>query len=326
MAKLSQRIARRIKSTASSFSADCRFSPKLALLRACNELGGRVGLRTFSASAGDKKNEWIQDYLKNCLADVLQQFFQDSDLGQYSPDAPIWICWWTGEETAPPLVKQCIRSIRKNAGNHPVHLITQDNYSGYLEIPDYILEKVHLKTMGFAHLADYIRVKLLCNRGGLWLDATIFCSQGIPNMCFDLPVFTMKGPIQKCGYVSDMRWVTFCLGGWKNNVFYRFLTNAFEEYWRCNDHAVDYLFFDHIILLAYQHLPHIKSLLNAVPENNLHRDDLQAAMNAALPASMFVSVLHPDTSLYKLSWRETYREQDEQGNQTVFSHFLNMEL
>jgi hypothetical protein len=124
-----------------------------------------------------------------------------------------------------------------------------------------MLQKVADGKIGFAHLADYIRVKLLATHGGLWLDATIFCSQQIPDMCFELPLFTCKGPVRECEYVSDYRWVTFCLGGWKGNVFYRYLVDAFEQYWSKNDYAIDYLFFDHIIHLAYNQIPSIGSML-----------------------------------------------------------------
>lgn len=323
MAKLSQRIARRIKSTASSFRADCRFSPKLALLRACNELGGRVGLRTFSASAGDKKNEWIQDYLKNCLADVLQQFSQDSDLGQYSPDAPIWICWWTGEETASPLVKQCIRSIRKNAGNHPVHLITQDNYSGYLKIPDYILEKVQGGSMCVANFSDYLRFSLLGKYGGLWLDATIFSSAPLESSLFSSPLFTCKGTLgDPSGYLSRYRWTSFCFGGYCNNVLFRYMKTAFEVYWKRNDWAIDYLLVDYLINLAYETLPSCRQLLDAIPENNLHRDDLQAAMNRAASPAEWHNIVQPDTVLYKLSWRETYSLTTPNGQDSIYAYFL----
>lgn len=185
-----------------------------------------------------------------------------------------------------------------------------------------MLNKVEAKQMGLAHLADYIRVKLLSEYGGLWLDATIFCSDTVPESCFDIPFFTCKSPRQDCGYVSEMRWVTFCLGGWKGNVFFRFMADAFERYWQESPRAIDYLFFDYIIELAYNQLPVLRKLIDSVPENNLHRDDLQAAMNAALPAAEFDNVLQPDTVLYKLSWRESYAEKAANGEDSVYTLFI----
>ena len=125
-------------------------------------------------------------------------------------------------------------------------------------------------------------------------------------------------------YVSKYQWVTFCLGAWKNNQFYKFVKEAFEVYWLENDAAIDYLFFDYIILLAKQNCPYIKQLMDNVPNNELHRDDLQAAMNLKLSAEHFYDVIQEDTGLYKLSWREKYSEKTEDGAMSIYAFFLSM--
>ena len=318
-----KRMVKAASRIASAFLKDIRFSFRYALMRLVQELGGRLRLHNLSKKAQEARDRWILAYLNNQLAVQISKYKTDSDKGEYVQNAPIWVCWWTGIDSAPELVKRCVESTYRNAGEHPVFLITKENYSEYIEIPSYMLRKVEAGKMGLAHLADYIRVKVLSEHGGLWLDATIYCSQQIPKECFDSPFFTLKGPVRACGYISGMRWVTFCLGGWKGNVFYRFLAECFEHYWRNNDCAIDYLFFDHLILTAYDHLPAVRELLDSVPDNNIHRDDLQAAMNAARPASEMNSILHLDTKLYKLSWRETYASVSASGEQSIYSYFIN---
>ena len=325
MADLFARIRKRIAMTIRDFRSDCRFSLRFAVLRMCVNLCGRAGLTSVSRAAGKRKDAFIRDHLKKTLMPLAEQYAGDENLGTPAPHAPIWICWWTGEETAPPLVKRCIRSIREMAGDHPVYLIHRDNYEQYLQIPSFMLEKLKTGQMGFAHLADFIRVKLLAEHGGLWLDATIFCSNTVPESCFEMPVFTCKSPRQACGYISEMRWVTFCLGGWKGNVFYRFLADCFARYWKENPVAIDYLFFDFVIEFAYDNLPAIRQLMDNIPENNLHRDDLQAAMNNALPASDFHKVLKEDTCLYKLSWRENYADTTADGKESIYRFFVREE-
>lgn len=324
MANLYSRIKKRIKMTGIDFCSDLKFSPKLAMARMCANICGRVGLRRIAVSAGQKKDTFIRRYLEQTLKPVLEQYSADDNIGSYSPDAPIWVCWWTGEETAPPLVKRCIRSIRENAGSHPVYLIDQDNYRTYLEIPKHILSKVENKTMCIANFSDYLRFSLLAAYGGLWLDATIYCADTIPEDYFQLPVFTCKGTMgDPSGYLSLYRWTSFCFGGRKGNLMFRYMQKAFDTYWQVCDTAIDYLLVDYLIDLGYRKIPVIQNLLKSVPENNLHRDDLQAAMNAALPAAEFDAVLHPDTTLYKLSWRETYSLQDSNGNDSVYSLLLS---
>lgn len=322
MRSLRQRIAKRINMTTTAFRSDCHFSVYYAMLRVAAELGGRMGFRRVSAWARQKKEQWIFGYLRDLLAPVLAEYQNTADDGAYAPDTPIWVCWWTGEETAPALVSKCIQSIKKHSAGHPVHVIDQHSYGKYLYIPDYLLHKVNSGQMGLAHLSDYIRVSVLAEYGGLWLDATIFCSDTIPQTYFELPLFTCRSEPQPCGYISQMRWTTFVLGGWKGHTFYRYLKTAFETYWQHSDTAIDYLFFDYLIELARQEIPSIRQALEAVPLNNPHRDDLQAAMNAALPAGELENVLHPDTTLYKLSWRESYALKDAQGGKSIYTAFI----
>lgn len=323
MPALVKKVARFTGRVFQDFKDTSQFSVAYASYRMCRTLCSRIGLHTLATWAENKKAKWIDNYLSECLQPVWDRFLSDQEFGEFQDNAPIWVCWWTGEDTAPSLVQRCIRSIRENAGPHPVHFITAENYSTYLEIPDFLLKKLSDNQIGPAHFADYIRVKLLAEHGGLWLDATIFCSAQVPELCFAHPFFTCKSPKTHCPYLSEMRWTTFCLGGWKGNVFYRFLTAAFETYWQKAPCAIDYLFFDHIINLAIQNIPSAAQLLDAVPENNLHRDDLQAAMNASLPASVFNTILQTDTTLYKLSWRENYASQNEAGEPTVYAYFLS---
>lgn len=46
-----------------------------------------------------------------------------------------------GESNAPPTVKACIHSMRKNSGNHPVIVLDQSNYKKYVALPQYIERK-----------------------------------------------------------------------------------------------------------------------------------------------------------------------------------------
>lgn len=326
MSNLIPRLKKRYDMTARNWKSDCHFSKKLAWLRIADDIGGRAHLHTLSNWAHAKKEKWILNYLTDLLQPVILKYRDVDNTGIQEKNAPIWICWWTGEETAPPLVRQCIKSIRKNAGNHSVHMITQNNYGDYITIPEFILKKMQNGQMGLAHFADYLRVSLLEEYGGLWLDATMFCSREVPEECFSIPFFTCKSRIMKGYYLSDFQWVTFCLGGWKQNIFYQYMKEAFECYWKVADVAIDYLFFDHLIYLGKQHIPAVKKYLEAVPINNIHRDDLQAAMNEALPAEEFWNVVQKDTALYKLSWRETYMPKTPDGKLSVYGYLLEMEF
>lgn len=322
MNRLLYRIKRRYEMTIHNWKNDCEFSKKLAWFRLIDDLGGRIGFHELSGWAHSKKDEWILNYLQDMLEPIIQKYKNCGDQGIPVENAPIWVCWWDGERNAPLLVRQCINSIRKNAGGHPVCMISKENYSYYLDVPDYILRKMENKKMGLAHFSDYLRVSLLERYGGLWLDATIFCSDKIPQEYFSRQFFTCKSEVKKGCYLSNFQWVTFCLGGWKHQVFFQFMKEAFELYWREENTAIDYLFFDSLIYIAKENVPSIQKALEVVPINNIHRDDLQAAMNKALPAQEFWNVIKEDTCLYKLSWRETYSKVTSDEKQSVYGYFV----
>jgi hypothetical protein len=41
----------------------------------------------------------------------------------------------------PDIVKACYNSIQKHACNHPVILITEENFRNYIDMPEYIINK-----------------------------------------------------------------------------------------------------------------------------------------------------------------------------------------
>lgn len=325
MARLWKRIKGRLTMTVLAFRNDCRFSLKLAIYRMLDDLCWRFGSRKIAEFYHQKKDEWIMNFLKRELQDVVDSFKEDTNLGQPQENAPIWVCWWTGEETAPELVKQCIRSIRANAGSHPVYLITKENYKEYLEIPDAILEKVNNGQMCIANFSDYLRFSLLAKYGGFWMDATIFCS-GNFDQYWSYPLFTCKGKTGESLYISDYRWTGFCIGGSQGHVLFRFMSTALEAYWKKYGAAVDYLLVDYTLNLGFMTVDAIRQSIDDVPENNLRRDDLQAAMSRATNAREWDRIVQPDTVFYKISWRETYSVTAHDGNESIYGYFLRKEI
>ena len=326
MSKLFNKINRRITRIAQTYSIDSTFSKKLANYRFIDELSWKLHFAKISTFYHDKKDEWILDYLYNKLHTQIEKYKDDTDIGVKETNPPIWVCWWSGEEDAPALVKQCIKSTRKNAGDHPVYLITENNYTEYIDIPSYILNKLMSGKMCIANFTDYLRVSLIEKYGGLWLDATIFCSKQIPEECFEASFYTCKNLPVKSRYISQFRWTSFCLGGRKKHVFYRFFKEALETYWHDEDVSIDYLLVDYIIETAYRYLPTVKQCMDELLPNNPHRDDLQAAMNSALSAENWSNIINNDTVLYKLSWRETYSHKTVNGEQSIYDYFLNMDI
>ena len=102
--------------------------------------------------------------------------------------------------------------------------------------------------------------------------------------------------------------------------------DLFEEYWKKETSSIDYLLVDYFIAIMYEHITTVNTNLTAVPPNNHRRDDLQAAMNAALPAEKFYDIVREDTVFYKLSWRETYSKYTVENTESVYGYFLRIDM
>ncbi|MBE6648855.1 MAG: hypothetical protein E7614_04965 [Ruminococcaceae bacterium] len=321
-----KKIKRIIKNLSKSFKADCNFSFYFSVLNFLGEFFRIIKIKSLSLKLSNISNNWISDYLKKNLNSIIEKHSANYTIGEFQINAPIWICWWDGEANAPSLVRQCIKSTRKNAGNHPVYFIDKDSYSDFLEIPEYILNKVKNKIIGLANFSDYLRFSLLAKYGGVWLDSTVFTASAIPESYFELPLFTCKSKTIECGYVSKMRWTSFVIGGWKDNALFNFFKEAWEFYWINHNVAIDYLLVDHLINIFYTENTNVRELMDNIPINNIHRDDLQAAMNANISKNKFHKILNNDTILYKLSWRETYSSKTPDGEQSIYDFFIKSDL
>ena len=180
-----------------------------------------------------KKDEYILDVLQPILAPVIRKYkekcqFDFSDIVR-EKDEKIWVFWWSGEKEAPEIVKACIKSIRRNSKGHEVILLNKDNYSNYIKMPEYILEKRDRGTMLLANFSDILRLSLLAAYGGIWIDATVFISQPIPERVFTDIFYTAKKVNFDLLFYSKSRWCSYF---WQEVKNFRYL--PLQEIVSCN--------------------------------------------------------------------------------------------
>lgn len=325
----------KIRRTATKIGQDAKqdlacFTPGLAVTHALADLPlrGRA-LKPVAKWIQNQRDKKILCYLDERYGELIQSIDkspQPSSDDTAQGSEPIWICWLQGEENAPPLVKKCISSIRRNAGSHPVHLLTEENLSSYVTLPLYILEQYKNGHMKPAHFSDIVRMALLYQNGGLWLDATIFCAKPIPQWYFERDFFSCKGPVRESNYISKYRWTSFVLGGKTGSLFYKLMQAFYFSYWKKERAAVDYLFMDYFIELSCHKLSEIRQMIDTLPENNLQRDDLAACMNQAFSEQKWDALMASDTVLFKLSWREPWTEETADKKKSFYGFFLEREF
>lgn len=292
----------------------------------------KIGITRFLVSVfrGTKISYFLSQKIHNMIIKKLEKEFlyvldKYSDYSvkcEYDAKSPIWVCWMQGYDNAPIIVKKCIDSI-KISTNHPVNIITKDKIDTFIHLPDYIMEKYNKQIITNAQFSDILRMCLLSQYGGLWIDATIFIPGKLPEKIFQYQFYTCKRKPQKSGYVSNYMWTSFLNGCQKNCIVQKVVNDLFLAYWEKYDYLIDYLLVDYFMMLVYRNLPKAKQLIDNVPYNNPCMEELQNRMSMAFNKNDYDQLLYnSDTYLFKLSWRMKFEEKTVDGNTTYFAEFL----
>lgn len=203
--------------------------------------------------------QWLTLRYKTLIEKYQEKNKQNNILNTVA--CPIWIFWWQGEENMPDIIKICYKSKLRCAGKHPVILLTRDNLQEYIDFPEYVWNQFENGQLRIQHLADMVRVQLIQKYGGIWLDASVYCNDYIPEEFFEMEIFSLSGKKDE-RYVSECRWTTWAIGGQKNNILCAFLNEFFLEYCKSGKPFIDYYMFDCAIAVAYNNLPQVKSAID----------------------------------------------------------------
>ncbi|KAJ3098186.1 hypothetical protein HDU96_000107 [Phlyctochytrium bullatum] len=84
----------------------------------------------------------------------------------------LWTFWHT--HPPPPFIQLCLRTWAQHHPNHTITLLTPSTYRAYLAPTT--IPPPHLGALLPQHMADWVRLAVLRDRGGTWLDASIIAT------------------------------------------------------------------------------------------------------------------------------------------------------
>jgi len=303
------------------------FSPGIALLDLISDIlsygNGRTS-PTLDRAVYSVRHKFVMNFLHSKYGSLFEKYRDAPECAVTAIPAPIWVCWLQGEDNAPALVQKCIASIRHNAGKHPVVIVTESNIDQYLKLPTYIKDKHQNGLISRTHFSDVLRVCLLAEHGGLWLDSTVFCCRSIPDAIFQYPIFTCKNDINNDSYrfVSLGRWKIAILGSMKNGVFFNYMRDFLLGYWKNQSCVIDYFLTDYAIALALEHLPIVRDEFAALPTHNWPMNILRQNISLAFDERLFHSIFSSDTLYFQLSHKDDLKEYTADGQKTFYYYFL----
>lgn len=233
----------------------------------------------------------------------------------------IWICWFQGEENSPDIVKMCIASIRKTFSEYDVTVITDDNVDLFVEFPEYILAKYQNGCITKTHYSDLIRIELLEQYGGIWIDATVLCeSRSLVDKMFELDVdlFVFKDLFTLDKYVAVSSWF-MCAK--KHTPFLKTAKNMLIEYWKNENHLCNYFLLHLFICIVAELKPEEWKKIPAYSCQPPHI--LQNELFDVYDERRFNQLMEM-SSIHKLSYK--FAEEKFEQEDTVYQHLKQLYL
>ncbi len=158
----------------------------------------------------------------------------------------IWIYWHQGAENAPEVVKKCVLSWKILNPKYEVRLLSDADLYGFIDLSHPVYAKTIKKSI--AAYSDAIRINLLHQYGGIWVDSTLLClqplNQWLEKMEFDLFAFANPGP--------DRMISSWFLAASTDSYIAQEWKKAADQYWLRWKWKRPYYWFHHLFADLYQ--------------------------------------------------------------------------
>lgn len=276
----------------------------------------RLGFKSFYS--GSKVAE---RFISQNLKDVISKYVNVECSNAKTLQTPniIWIFWWQGEEYMPSVIRECYKSIVRNANGRKVILLTEQNYKNYVQLPSHILNKFSVGKIGYTHFSDVLRVALLIKFGGFWIDAGIFVTKPIPQ--FQCDFYSPKISNEKHDSPHLHKWVMGVMATPPNMPLFNYIYEMLVSYWQKYDDVFHYLMFDFFIRYGYEHFGWLKELIDdrQIDSPDLHwsRYNFDKEVNKER-----LDYLLENNTFLSLTYRIPYPMQLENGKETYYSALL----
>ncbi len=175
----------------------------------------------------------------------------------------IFQCWLQGYDDAPEIVKKCMQSVKLFNPDKKIILIDKNNYSKWVKLPDFIIDKWNRGIISNTHFSDVLRLALLAEYGGYWVDATCLFTSKIPLQIEREHFFMFHANYD--GYPFKYTLIQNCfIHANRGNTLITLWRDILFEYWKVENKALQY-FFAHLLFITLLKNPRCYSEYQKMP-------------------------------------------------------------
>lgn len=252
---------------------------------------------------------------------TLEKFDKSYRESEHKLSNKVWVCWFQGIQNAPELVQKCYQSLEENLTDREIVLITEENMLDYVQFPEFILEKWKSGVITYTHMTDLLRLALLIQYGGMWVDATVLCTrrrEEIPEYYFDSDLFLYQclkpGRDGHAAYISS--WL---MSAKTNNKILMAVQYLCYEYWKEHKDMLDYFLLHDFISIVLERYP--KEWQKIIPSDNATPHILLLRLFEQYDERLWGAVKE-QVPFHKLSYK--FSEEQTQREGTYYKEVLGM--
>lgn len=240
-----------------------------------------------------------------------------------NPNKAIWVMWWQGILNAPEIVKKCIMNLKKLHPDWEVNVITKDNIIEYIDDTNKIMDMMHKNEISFTVFSDYLRMFLLDNYGGVWIDSTCFLTDKLPETILNYDIYSSKGVLPNeltPRYPITSRYQIFFIACKPNNLIIKKLHYLLFKSLIFGYSNIDYLLTYYLLEIILEDDEQCHSQYDAIPSNNHNIIQVLNKLHKPLTQEIVDLISDDTTYIFKL----TYKTNEENETfQWLYDRYLN---
>jgi len=217
-----------------------------------------------------------------------------------------------GRENAPPVVKACLNSWEKM--NPGWELRVLDQYDAVAYAPRLKQIDLRKKDITATAYSDILRIYLLHEYGGVWVDATTFC-----NLSLDawLPDYMSTGffAFKK----SKLPISSWFLASEENNYIVAAMARATSDYWARRSKVEHYYWFHRIFARLLKTDKQFSDCWGATKSKSAHKPHAALKAGLARPYAEVCNKIDWSTPVFKLTYKF---DRNEVHSESLLNHFL----